>query len=319
MKSHPAYSHRFSFTEPVFPLLASFSISIALTACLSPPRPHLVIHEDPRGSVYLETMPDASFQASHPISLSLAVIVRLLEGLQVQEDQRLLQTLASGTPNPVRAFSDDDVAFLTRHVATALSQATARQLVRFRILQSAISGTETTEGALFTSGHFLHVSLTRFRYNPEMPSQGSKPGRELRDPTGMNQRHLLFTPEAAQSPVGEKLSVFSDTPPRLTVVVDSGVLAQLPESQHKPMTSLPRSDQQIPKPEQVRSPDGTQELPSAPSEEVRSMRALIEKQAEALEALKKQVESLQHHETEATTTPPKPKKHSVPRTPDTLP
>lgn len=321
MKSQPTHDHRLSLTRQGIALIAAFAIGLAVTACLSPPKPRAVIHEDLRGSVYLEAMPDGAVPASHPISLEPAVIARILRGIQVQERQRVLQTLVAGAPTPVRAFSDEDTTFLARHIVTALSRSTAQQLVRFRVLHSTASGTETTGGELFAHGHTLHASLTHYRYNPEKPGSDSKPGRQLPDPTGLAQRRVLFFPESSQGPAVEGPATFLGSNPHVTVVVDYEALARIPESPHTPTTSLPQSNKQIPKPEQVRAPDSKDELPSATSEELQSMRALIEKQAKELEALKDEVEILRRHQTEAQTTPPKSKakKQPAPRPRDTTP
>ena len=309
MKSHTAHAHSVLSAKPVLALTAAVAFGLAVTACVSPSKPRVVIYEDLRGAVYLGTMPDGAFQASHPISLGPAVIARLLRGVQVQEQQGLLQTLVTGEAIPLRAFSDEETTFLTPHIATALSRATDRQLVGFEVLHTTAIGTETTGGVLYASDHSLHVTVTHYRYRAEKPSPGSKPGRQLPDPTGLDQRRILFLPKSAQRAAAETPSAFSDSPPHWTVVVDYEALTQLPDAQPKPTPSLPQSDPQRSNPAEALAPVGTHERPSATSEELQSMRALIEKQAKALEALQDEVSSLRHQQklTNTEATPPKPK------------
>lgn len=302
-------------------LTVCFAISLVATACISPPKPHVVIHEDPRGSVYLEDMPDGSFHATHPISLDSAVIHRVLRGVHVQEEQRVLQTLVAGRAVPVQAFSDEDTAFLARHITTALARATALQRVGFHVLHTTASGTEITGGLLYAYRQALHVSLTHYRHNPEKPSPGSRPGPQLRDPSGLAQHRVLFVPDSAQRPNVETSSTLMDRSPHLTVVVDYEALTRLPDFPPRPEDAFLNSEREISKPGQSHSQDGTQEPPSAGSEELRSMRTLIEKQTKELQALKEEVESLRRHQTEAQETPPKQKlkKQSAPHGPRSVP
>lgn len=321
MPPRPIQQYRSLTARAVLIPTVYFAISLVVTACLSLPKAHVVIHEDLRGSVYLEAMPDGSSGTAHPISLDPGVIARVLRGILVQEQQRILQTLVTGQPIPVPAFSDEDTAFLAPHIASALSQATALQQVGLRVARSTGSGTETTGGTLSAHAGSLHFSLTHYRYNPERPSLDSKPGRQLPDPTGAGQYRVLFFPQSAQKPSADTPSSLLNKNPHLTVMVDYEALARVPESPHALSNSLQESEKHIPKPEQAHTPDVKHELPPATVEELQSMRAVIEKQAKELEALKHEVESLRRHRTEADTTSPKPKarRNPAPRTQGTMP
>ncbi|MDF0644773.1 MAG: hypothetical protein P0111_12120 [Nitrospira sp.] len=313
MRSQTAHSHTVASIKSVAALMASFAISLVATACVSPEKPQVMIHEDPRGAVYLEDMADASFHATHPLLLDSAVIAHVLQGMFVEEDQRLLQTLVAGKAIPVRTFSDEDAEFLAPHIVVALSRATALQRVRFRVINTTAAGTETTGGALYTSGRSFHVSLTQYRYNPEKPIHGSKPGRQLPDRTGLDQHRVLFLPDSAvRPPDSDAPTAYLDKPAQLTVVVDYEALAQFAEIRDRPMRSLPLRAPQTPMPEQAHAPAHTREPPAATTEDLQSMRVLLEKQADEVEALKKQLESLQRQQTEAAATSPTPKTKKQP-------
>lgn len=320
MPPRPIQQYRPLTVRAVLLPTASFAISFVVTACLSPPKPHVVVHEDPRGSVYLEAMPDGSFQATHPIPLDPALVARVLRGLQVQEQQRLLQTLVTGASIPVRAFSDEDTEFLASHIATALSQATALQLVGFRVLHTTGAGTETTGGELYLDGHSLHVSLTHYRYNPEKPSPDSKPGRQLPDSTGLDQRHVLFIPEAALRSAAEDQPDGLHESHQKPLIIDYNVLAHLPDPQSAfqvPRQVLSGATNQglAPIPKTNGGTSSAQDAIASPAEELRSLKELVLKQATELRELKKELEALRHQRSDRDVDAPKPKpsKKPVPR------
>lgn len=220
-------------------IFAAMTASSLLVACTSAPQSEGVIHASSRGTVQLGELPDQSFKATHPLSLSPAIINRVLRGLQVREQPRLLQTLLAGTPQTVPAFSDDETDFLAPLIAIALSKATPQQQVVFQVLHPGPSRAEITGGTLYNSGRLLYVSLTHYRYSPSNVHIDSKPGRYVPDPTKPDSLQVLFIPEAAQSPDGESKN-------RRTVGgmdhaalgIDYGLLSQLPAPQAKIESSV---------------------------------------------------------------------------------
>src|SRR5574339_465977 len=86
---------------------------LAVTSgCAHAPEIDTMLHEAPRGSVYLERIPDRGFKAAHPISIDEAIIVRTLSGVRVTERKTALQTAFSKQAAISRAFSEDDIRFL---------------------------------------------------------------------------------------------------------------------------------------------------------------------------------------------------------------
>ena len=72
-------------------------ITLALSACATGPDLDLTVHESERGGVYVERIPDRSFQAAHPITLSADTMARVLRGVVVKEDHGLLGNTWSPT------------------------------------------------------------------------------------------------------------------------------------------------------------------------------------------------------------------------------
>src|SRR5207249_8016573 len=157
------------------------------------------IHQSARGSVYLEEVPDWSFQAAHPISIDPTTLADVFRGVQIQERKSTFRTTSDMEPKAVRAFSDDEVEFLAPHLATALSKADPEELVGFRLVQPAAAGTASTAGTLYVHGSYLYLSLTQYRSN----SFGNS-GRQLSGSSGLSRRAVSFVPETAQRPDSQR-------------------------------------------------------------------------------------------------------------------
>lgn len=278
-------------------LVAAIATSPFLIACTSVPQQEIVIHASPKGSVSLRALPDRSFKATHPLSLESAIIARVLRGIQVQEQRRLLQALLAGGPTAAQAFSDDDTDFLAPLIATALSKATPPQEVAFRVVHPRSLGTETTGGFLYASDRFLYVTLTHYRYNPAGAATDSKPDRHLPDTFELGGHRVLFTPEAAwnfegkhrnRGPSGETANI--------TLVIDYGLLFQLPAQQSQTVLGVKEADPIKQAPPAEISPANPTKPVSEDSSSLGELRALkdhILKKDMENEALKEEIKALQ--------------------------
>ena len=113
---------------------------LAVSGCATGPDVDETIKDSPRGAVYLERIPGRSFQAAHPIKLDVVTITRVLKGVYVRNDHSTLQTFFSGKPDALRAFTDEEVTFLTPLIAEGLMRAAPDQQVGFRIAQIGLPG-----------------------------------------------------------------------------------------------------------------------------------------------------------------------------------
>src|SRR5215510_6311281 len=104
-----------------------------LSGCAHAPEVDTMVHEAPKGSVYLERIPDRGFKAAHPIAIEEGLIARTLGGVMVTERKTTFQTAFSKQPATARAFSEEDIRFLAPFLTTALRQAAADQQVGFQV------------------------------------------------------------------------------------------------------------------------------------------------------------------------------------------
>jgi len=225
------------------------------SGCASPPRPELTVHDSQRGSVFLERIPDTSFQATHPITLGSGTIARALRGIHVRDDKNTLQALFASQPTTARAFSDEEADFLAPLLATAFTRATPDQRIGFRIIQIGspsysqkegagfgsseppltLAPKETTAGVFFAHGRSLHMSLTQYRHRQQKPDTIGGPNRHYPDPTGLDRRELVFLPKEARRPDTYRVGD-ADLP---TLIIDYELLAKLPDQPATPAAVPP--------------------------------------------------------------------------------
>jgi hypothetical protein len=294
-------------------------LTLVLNGCASSPEVDTVIKESSQGSVYLERIPDRSFQAAHPLKLNQDTVARVLSGIQVKEDQGLLRSLARGQSALVPAFSAEEVRFLSPLMTDALTKAASDQQVGFRLVQfgsgfsqktgggvgsSEVSDVlpvkEMTRGALYAYGRSLYVTLTEYRARSEPPDTVNMPTRRLPDSTGLTNRTLSFAPESAKRPDSFRGKQATDS----TLVIDYELLASLPQT--TPTISVPtRAEAQASPSNQP--PPGTEKQLRALEDEMRHKNVELEELRKELQDIRRQLDTQPSNQV----TPPSTKK-SVP-------
>ena len=198
-------------------LLLLALLCLAGTACSTTAPTGTILFEDARGAVSLQTISSPLVQASHPIKLEPALLSQLLAGLEIHEagtgPHRRVESGFAGQPSTYPLFSKDQIQFLAPLLAEGLRTATPNQSIEYRVVtthegsnrfQSAT--TETTAGSLYADGRQLYVILSQYRYDPIRTNENiadlSNRSHAL-DYSGLTNRTLLFTPEAALEPIAE--------------------------------------------------------------------------------------------------------------------
>lgn len=238
-------------------------ITLALSACATGADLDLTIHESDRGGVYVERIPDRSFQAAHPISLSTYTMARVLRGVVVEDSGKVLGSLVSGKQAPDRAFEDKDIEYLAPLLVEALARAASDQQVGFRVVHDAApiasqsnglrfclssvrfpgeceseqkpsrTSQESTEGSLYAYGQSLYLTITGYRHQMEQAEMDGSANRRLFNSTGLTNRTVRFVPESAKRPDSYRTARSTDA----TLVIDYNLLTAMPVASDVPSTA----------------------------------------------------------------------------------
>lgn len=267
--------------------------------CAHAPEVDTILHEAPRGSVYLERIPERGFKAAHPAAIEEGLIARTLNGVIVTDRKTALQTAFSKTSAMARAFSDDDIKFLAPYLALALRQAATDQQVGFKVFSypsdlsySSKSGAgvgssdpllsnssllETTSGHLLAQDRWLYLTVTEYKKRPEQPDTINMANRRLPDATGQGDKDLVFEPKEALKPNGKPglFSGSSDT----VFAIDYQRLARMPVEE----TPVPLSEKR---------PAEPNAQPGAKEQDIKQIKEDMKKKDVEIENLKKEMEDI---------------------------
>ena len=231
-------------------------ITLALSACATKPDLDLTIHESDRGAVYVERIPDRSFQAGHPVTLSADTMARVLRGVVIQDSRGVLGKLAAGASKPeaVRAFEDEDVEYLAPLLVAGLTRAASDQQIGFHVIRRGTpthsqsggltfcvsdlrspgvcesdqpqkgTSVEATGGSLYAYGRSLYLTVTEYRHRAEWAETSTAVSRRIFNPAGLANRTVSFVPESAKRPDSYRTARSTDA----TLVIDYDLLATMP-------------------------------------------------------------------------------------------
>jgi hypothetical protein len=202
--------------HPQRALVLLIGITLSLSACVTGPELDVTIHESDRGAVYVERIPDRSFRAAHPITLSADTIARVLRGVAVKVDRGPFGNIIIGR-SIVRAFRDEDIQFLAPLLAEGLARAASDEQVGFRVVQPGM--VELTKGSLYAYGRSLYLTVPWLT-----PLSGNGAAAPALPPT------VLFTPKSAKRPDSYRDAHSTE----MTLVIDYGLLASLPTDSGAP-------------------------------------------------------------------------------------
>ena len=311
---------RFTPSAPRFTFHASRftlnSILLALlcfvfAACGTTGQAGKILFDDSRGTVSLQAISDQSIQANHPINLDPTLVAQVLQGMEVQDQERGLQSLFGRAPTPIPVFSDDEIQFLAPLLAEGLRKAAPNERIEY-LVQTTLEGsllessiTETTAGSLYAYGRSLYMTLSQYRYAPARANLHANDGAyrmNRPDSSGLRNRTLLFSPSSAQRSEAFNPLVGGKSTDRF-LAVDYQLLQQAPAAAAAAATGLAA-------PQTGTSPMSGSPVGPSPSEaQTHNTEAL----AQEVEALRKELQSVQKQLGNQPTTPDSPKRKSIPR------
>ncbi|MGC3975506.1 MAG: hypothetical protein QM771_14160 [Nitrospira sp.] len=270
---------------------------LLLMAC-SATSPLIPVGEGPLGTVALERLPSrgttarygspqSAFQASHPAMVSAPVISRLLSGLSVSGLER-----PGAAPRQQRypLFTPEEMEFFTPLIVKALSQAGPDQRVRLTLQDDGL----ITQGTLYLQKTTLRVSLSHYR-----ASQGQSDTR----PAALS---LSFTPSEAlvRDDVPQSWMIIEPEQPRVAVSLDA--LNQFLAAVPAPTASKPVAEVAPASP-----PPASEE--GSVQQELQATKDVVVKQAQELQQLKAELESLRRQLAEKDSAAQKTKPKPAPR------
>ena len=227
-----------------------------------------LVTDSPLGAVYLQHLfdrgttmryggPVKSFKTSHPFELSPELAAKTLSGLRVG----ITTTDEPANPlgiKPTPVFSAQEVAFLAPALSTALKRAQPDQRVKFQVGPI----TDATDGTLYVNEDTLYITLNHYH----------SPANMRDEQVGIYA--LSFSPITAQRHVSAPQTWMEIEPNQPRVAISIAALAGLPAPA-------------LPSPAVAPAPAG------APvANDTSSMKAVVDKQAQELEALKAELEAL---------------------------
>lgn len=196
------------------------------------------LHQNEISRVYLEWVPQESFRASHPTTLSPTVIRGALQGLRVQKPKADLGELLPGQQEPRRVFSDEDAELLIPHILSALSQATSEEHVVFQRIYPWEYGSRMTAGTLSLHEDLLFLTITHYTQKHEGINFVYVDDRQAPDPTGLGGQTVLFVPQETLRP--DKSPQEPGHPDEVTLAIDYRLLETMQEAREQPAPSLIR-------------------------------------------------------------------------------
>jgi len=273
-----------------------------MTGCSSTPVraptiPATAIHKDARSGVYLQTAPDKSFRAAHPLQLEESVVEDILRGVHAKEKPGFTLLLGKALKDyraeDTRAFSEDDIAALAPHITAALAQAAPNQRVLFQVRyatgpitsprKKGAPSMETTEGYLFAEGLSINLTLTEFGPGKTYVGDGKAEPRILPDPIGLYDREVKFDPEAAMRPRSSWFGGNSD----YTVSIDYQLMTKLLAATPQPAPGATPVAGQPGQPAPVAPTAASDAELKAFKEQLKTMQKKLDEQDAELQELKK--------------------------------
>jgi hypothetical protein len=140
---------------------------ISLQSCTAGPAP-IVIHEEPRLSVWLKFDPKTESGHSHPGGITSKQMVTILQGIWVEGRDTLTGLNLLGEREKRPAFSSLEVDHLAPYLSEALKKASPTDMATFYfVIGNPSRKWPVTSGGMFLEdGVMLHVILANCRSSP---------------------------------------------------------------------------------------------------------------------------------------------------------
>lgn len=211
----------------------AFLCTLFLSGCAGTHQIETSIYEGPNGSVMLQTVPEASFQPSHPADVSVEAFEKVLTGIHYRRSPvRWLQRLLDGGAKSSPLLSPDQVAFWAPHLRRAFLQVTAEEHVFMSIPLQSTPEIQDLTGILYFEQNNLHMALRLSGFSGRRPHSKTK-ARNL-ETLGVIRPTVVFLPKNAV-----KTSRDQETDTNFTIDMASLALPDGPVSGSSPTKPAP--------------------------------------------------------------------------------
>lgn len=298
----------------LWPIAASVMAAalLSISGCAGTPEFDAPLGNSPRGAVFLERIPDRSFQATHPTAISPSTLRTALQGILIENAHVSLSTLLSDKQKPAPAFSEAEAAFLAPLLSDGLRQAASDQQIGFTLTHQDSLSTHRVEagagvgsapaplpgsvheestGSVFVHGRSLHIQFRRLHFKPERPDAVNMPNRRLPDPTGLTDHVLSFALPSARRPASYVIQGDAGN----TLVLDYEQLAGLTLSPSSTAAPNPVSPTVPPA-----SPNGGQDA------DLRTLQEQMRQKDREMESLRKELQDIRQYMNRQPTEPTSP-------------
>lgn len=146
-------------SDPRIPCIMMLGL-LCLNGCLGTHRVETSVYEGSEGAVFLRTAPVGSRAASHPATLSIDALEKVLQGIHVRQTGRLLQRLLTRDAAPTPLFSPSEIKFFAPHLQRAFSRATSGESVVVRMPAPSSSNFKIVTGTMIVNENTLHAAFT---------------------------------------------------------------------------------------------------------------------------------------------------------------
>jgi hypothetical protein len=180
-----------------FLMVISLAVAISGFGCAAKsPQAIKVVSEEGLDVVRIEANSDPH-QNTHPIALTPTEVATILRGVRAWEHRNVIHRLVSGEAARMRAFRDDEIAFLAPAISKALAQAGPSDRVYFHLSNATPTGEEeTTTGWLYIRDPLLYLLLSEVHDRHGPGPDISKYDRQMPDvPEQSGAFNITFEPE----------------------------------------------------------------------------------------------------------------------------
>ena len=146
-------------SDPRIPCIVMLGL-LCLNGCLGTHRVETSVYEGSEGAVVLRAVPVESRAASHPATLSIDTLEKVLQGIHVRQSGRLLQRLLNRDASPTPLFSPSAIKLFAPQLQRAFSRATRKESVVIQMPAPSSSDFKTVTGTMVVNENTLHVAFT---------------------------------------------------------------------------------------------------------------------------------------------------------------